>query len=420
MRLASMLLLACLSIPSLAASQFEAGMRAYEEQDYPTALAAFEPLAATGDPDAQYMLGRLYARGNGVIQDFVMAHQWFNLAAAGGHRQAPAAREAVATMMTPEQVATAQAAARRFQGEQQMGGLEDLEPLSEDGIPVVRLSPEEPPPPPPPAVDQGTVARIQLALSQQGYDIGPITGEVDEALTDAILDYQLTHFLPVDGHPSAELLARLLGESGDAPTIVKGATAPRPEPQEEWIWRRILLEDGFRDGDFSSNPVWQVSSGRFWVEAGRGLRSVVETGGEAQSATISLPGNINNVFAIELDLVSRENNGRLEFGPYQGSPESGYRLHYYPAQATGFELRVRSPSGNAVVARSSRGFDLESGGVHKLVWTRDQRGQMQVMLNGTLLLEGRDRGFQQSFDGFVLSNHGGDYNLRRISIKGGN
>jgi hypothetical protein len=318
--------------------------------------------------------------------------------------------------MTPEQVAAAQQAARRFASG-------DLPPDdSGEAIPprVIRLSPEEPLPEPPPPADQATVARIQLALSQRGYDIGPITGEVDEALTDAILDYQLTNFLAVDGHPSEALLARLLGEPGNTPAIARGASAPVEATAPEWIWRRILLEDAFRDGDYERNPTWTVDSGRFWVEPGRGLRSVVEPGGEASQAGIHVARPINNAFAIELALVSRENSGRLEFGPYQDNPGTGYRLIYYPAHATGFELRLASPSGNAVIARSQRRFDLESGGVHELVWTRDDKGQMTVSLNGNVLLEALDRSFREPFDGFALVNHGGDYNLRRLSIKGGN
>lgn len=416
-----LLLLLLFSLPALAQDPFEQGMQAFEEQDYTTAAAQFETLARQGDPDAQYMLGRLYTRGNGVIQDFISAHMWFNLAAAGGHRRAIAARDTVAERMTAEQLASAQQAARRFREDQSLlpadvpvGNLNDIPPRT------VRLSPEEPIPEAPPPVDQATVARIQLALSQQGYAIGPITGVVDEALSEAILDYQLTHFMPVDGQPSEELLARLLGEAGSTPAIAPGAQLSDPVVEQPWIWRRILIQDGFRDGNFEANPAWEVTSGRFWVEAGRGLRSVGETIDNAPPAQILLPQPINNAFAIDFELVSRQNQGRLELGPYQSNPSSGYRLVYYPANATGFELRAIAPSGSAVIARSQRRFDLEQGGVHRLLWTRDGQGRMVVTLNDTVLLDAQDLGFRNDFDGFVMTNHGGDYNLRRIAINGGN
>ncbi|AZV80709.1 sel1 repeat family protein (plasmid) [Parasedimentitalea marina] len=74
----------------------------------------FQAAAETGDVEAQHNLGRLYIQGQGVDQDYVMAHKWFNIAAAGGHRDALKMRGVVADLMTPEQVAKAQTAARGF------------------------------------------------------------------------------------------------------------------------------------------------------------------------------------------------------------------------------------------------------------------------------------------------------------------
>lgn len=53
-------------------------------------------------------LGLMYVNGWGVQQDYVVAHMWFNLAAAGGLRKALTDRELVVAKMTPEQVAEAE------------------------------------------------------------------------------------------------------------------------------------------------------------------------------------------------------------------------------------------------------------------------------------------------------------------------
>ena len=45
-----------------------------------------------GHPQGQFGLGRLYADGNGVLQDYVLAHMWLNLAAAQGLRCSETAR----------------------------------------------------------------------------------------------------------------------------------------------------------------------------------------------------------------------------------------------------------------------------------------------------------------------------------------
>lgn len=70
--------------------------------------------AQAGDVVAQYRLGLMLTTGEGVEQDYVQAHAWLNIAAASGHPDAPDKREVVSQLMTPEQVAQAQAVARAF------------------------------------------------------------------------------------------------------------------------------------------------------------------------------------------------------------------------------------------------------------------------------------------------------------------
>jgi hypothetical protein len=64
-------------------------------------------------------LGEMYTNGTGVRQDFVRAHMWFTLAAAGlsgdSGDTATKNREGIASKMTAEQIATAQEMARRCQ-----------------------------------------------------------------------------------------------------------------------------------------------------------------------------------------------------------------------------------------------------------------------------------------------------------------
>ena len=45
-------------------------------------------LANQGDADAQYMLGLMYAKGEGVPQDYAKARQWFEKAANQGNADA--------------------------------------------------------------------------------------------------------------------------------------------------------------------------------------------------------------------------------------------------------------------------------------------------------------------------------------------
>jgi TPR repeat protein len=87
---------------------------AFLKHDWATAQRLMRPLAEQGDALAQFALGAMYDNGLGVPQDYVIAHMWFNLAAAGGEIGAPKARAGVAEKMTPAQIAEAQELAREW------------------------------------------------------------------------------------------------------------------------------------------------------------------------------------------------------------------------------------------------------------------------------------------------------------------
>jgi hypothetical protein len=70
--------------------------------------------ADQGDAKAQYSLGRMYRDGECIPQDYVLAHMWFNLAAAQGKPEARRLRDLLAEQMTPSQIAEAQRLAREW------------------------------------------------------------------------------------------------------------------------------------------------------------------------------------------------------------------------------------------------------------------------------------------------------------------
>jgi TPR repeat protein len=70
--------------------------------------------AEQGDASAQFNLGVEYSKGQGVPQDYIQAHMWFNLAGASGYADGLKNRDIVARMMTPDQIAEAQRLAREW------------------------------------------------------------------------------------------------------------------------------------------------------------------------------------------------------------------------------------------------------------------------------------------------------------------
>ena len=141
--------LVALAAPAWA--DFQAGFDAYERGDYTTALKEYRPLAEQGDAVAQFNLGVMYGKGEGVPQDYVaavkwyrkaaeqgdavaqsilgvmyglgegvpqdyvQAHMWFNLAVAQGDERARGGREVVERIMTPDQITEAQQLASEWE-----------------------------------------------------------------------------------------------------------------------------------------------------------------------------------------------------------------------------------------------------------------------------------------------------------------
>jgi TPR repeat protein len=88
------------------------------QQDYAQAVAWSRKAADQGYAIAQFNRGLKYLRGQGVPQDYVRAHMWFNLAAstsdASVRDQSVKERDLVSAEMTPAQIAEAQRLANEW------------------------------------------------------------------------------------------------------------------------------------------------------------------------------------------------------------------------------------------------------------------------------------------------------------------
>jgi TPR repeat protein len=67
-----------------ARADMDAGIEAYRRGDYAAAWEAWTQLASAGDPAAQYFLGHLYAKGEGVVRDHGKALVLFRVSAGLG------------------------------------------------------------------------------------------------------------------------------------------------------------------------------------------------------------------------------------------------------------------------------------------------------------------------------------------------
>lgn len=71
--------------------------------------------AEQGVAEAQFNLGLMYAKGQGVSQDYVAARMFLNLAGAKGNEDARKTRDLIATKMTAAQISEAQRRAQEWQ-----------------------------------------------------------------------------------------------------------------------------------------------------------------------------------------------------------------------------------------------------------------------------------------------------------------
>ena len=84
MRYSFFILSLCLIIAPLAWGDYQDGRKAYNRGDYATALKELRPLAEQGHAGAQYFIGYMYYKGQGVDQDGEEAVKWFRMAAEQG------------------------------------------------------------------------------------------------------------------------------------------------------------------------------------------------------------------------------------------------------------------------------------------------------------------------------------------------
>jgi len=75
-----------LAAPLPARADFDAGVAAYERGDFEAAMTEWLPLAEAGDAEAQYRIGRLYDRGEGVEESSRNALHWYKISAENGHK----------------------------------------------------------------------------------------------------------------------------------------------------------------------------------------------------------------------------------------------------------------------------------------------------------------------------------------------
>lgn len=229
----------------------------------------------------------------------------------------------------------------------------------------------------------------------------------------------------------------------------------------DWPWQVQLLHEDFTDGGVSQSPRWTIAAGEFRVERDSGLRSIVRPQLQSQSSTSGNSGQdlaatllnqllqqatkqdksqgqaaaptsersdraiihvatpITNSFLLRVELSSRQAQGRVEFSLYQRSPEGvGYRLAYQPGGRPSVELLRAGSRGVSVVDAYYESIAPANDTPHTLQWMRDRDGEMTITFDDQEIVRSSDRGLRDPFDGFAITNLGGEFSVKSVTISG--
>ena len=105
---------ALLLCAAAARADYAAGEAAWDDGRHVEAVTEWGAAAEEDDALAMLALGRAFAKGLGVLQDYVEAHKWLNLAAGRGITGAAVERDALAAEMSAEERAEARRLAREW------------------------------------------------------------------------------------------------------------------------------------------------------------------------------------------------------------------------------------------------------------------------------------------------------------------
>lgn len=219
--------------------------------------------------------------------------------------------------------------------------------------------------------------------------------------------------------------------------------------------RQVFLKEDFSDGEYGSNPAWVVDSGRFQMTPSRRLwsrigaqrpaatssrkekpdvlgvvlqeilRSAADKEGkkapapETNEASIHTLARIGPDFEVDLTLVSESEWGSMEVVLLGGDPPTArYRMLYHAAPSADRPIQIIRERGSRsyVIESATQYPSLDDGAPHRVQWIRDFQGQMQVFVDGDVVLSTVELFYKTDFAGMALINRGGTYEWGPIKV----
>ncbi len=174
--------------------------------DFEAAGEWFKKAADRGVADSQFNLAILHARGAGVEADLTQSYKWFAVAAREGDADAEKRRDEVAEALSDADLKRAKALADDFKPlplDETANRLSSPKDWMPDAL-VAKAAP----------LDKETVVRdIQAILNRNGYDAGPVDGELGAKTDAAIRAFQQANGFKADGAITPDLVKALLARN---------------------------------------------------------------------------------------------------------------------------------------------------------------------------------------------------------------
>ncbi len=441
---------------NLYAAKYSSALNAYERRDYNNAIQQFTELAYNRDGYAQYMLGKIFASGEGVSRDYVRAYSWLHLAEQNGVDSAARLKHKIGKKMSKGQLKQARRLAAQWRP-----GIYHSPRTAEISDPAV-------------------VRKVQHALARDGYYYHNIDGLAGKNTRAAIKKYQRAAGLYQDGRITNKLLnsmqlsSTITDSSSSAGhdehrklTMLKkkirrlAHRAQKKDAADPWVirqleelagketvhWSRLILEEKFNDENYQGGPDWRVRSGNFHLQRSTGLIISPESNWGAASynqdditsrlldlllsqvqlqnsdrrvAKIEIPKNYANSFALEVTTGPLDKTEALIFScSHDVSATSGYRLVLQPG-GNNQELHAKlfSVSGNNThkIKTVTNVFRIKDDSSHNIEWTRSRNGEMIVTIDGQNLLKSSYSGDSRPFAELGVAHVGNRLVMKRIKL----
>ncbi len=219
--------------------------------------------------------------------------------------------------------------------------------------------------------------------------------------------------------------------------------------------RDVYLEETFSDGNYTKNPRWVVTAGRFRLTPdhrlyshvpaerpvassreegeeepiGLILKEILRSGKKKKQKKQSVPQQktcairtltrIGPLFEVDITVMSDSSWGAMEVVLLGGkSAVPYYRLVYQPAPSPERPIQIIRQRGSRryIIESATRYPNLDDGSPHRIQWTRDNEGHMRVLVDGREVLSTVEVFYRKDFAGIALINRGGTYEWGPIRV----